>query len=143
MAEKKAEKKLDPVKLFGKELLADYDLGERTARDVVTERLLNSKALLDNPKHTVKNKKGGKDNPTTPRACWKLKGKKYQVWAVYGKKRLEIVDGKTCVNATSPDQVHAHLDKLIELTADGHFDEQLERLKQEEKKKLEYARSKR
>lgn len=141
-----AEKKIDLDKMFGKDL-AEYDLSKRDAKDVVLERLTNSKALLDNPEHKVKNKKaGGADNPTTPRACWKLKGKRYQVWAVYGKKRLTIKldkDGKSlnCLNATSTKEVHAHLDKLIELTEAGWFDTELAALKAEEVNKLEKARA--
>ena len=141
-----AEKKIDLDKMFGKDL-AEYDLSKRDAKDVVLERLTNSKALLDNPEHKVKNKKaGGADNPTTPRACWKLKGKRYQVWAVYGKKRLTIKvdkDGKVlnCLNATSTKDVHAHLDNLIQLTELGHFDTELAALKAEEVNKLEKARA--
>jgi len=139
-------KKIDLEKMFGKDL-AEYDLSKRDARDVVLERLANSKALLDNPEHKVKNKKaGGADNPTTPRACWKLKGKRYQVWAVYGKKRLTIDtdnNGKIldCLNATTKNDVHKHLDNLIILTETGHFDAELAALKAEEVNKLEKARA--
>lgn len=135
---------VDLTKLYGKQL-DTFDANQRTPEEVVIERLTHSKQLLKDPTYRIKNKKkGGEDNPTEPRKNYKQKGSKWQVWAAYGKSKLEISrNGNKVLNTitvNSIKEVEEVHDNLILAVEQGQFKKQLEELAALEKSKLQKAR---